>query len=249
MVRGSGAKELGSVRAKLQYSSGRHLVSIFDARPIAANLSPDREGFRLVEAPTRVRDFYDAAAVRRVYYPEIEALVRQLTGATRAVTFAHDVRNRARSGQNGVREPVGAVHNDYTPESGPRMVRESLAADEAERLLKKRFAEFNVWRAIRGPVLSTPLAVCDARTIARKDLVTANLKHEVYLLSYNPRHRWYYFPRMRTDEVLAIKCFDSAEHGCARFTAHSAFEDPTTPPDAPPRESIEVRVLAFFDEP
>ena len=139
------------------------------------------------------------------------------------------------------------IHNDYTPESGPQMVRESMPADEAEHLLSRRFAEFNVWRPIR-PVRSTPLAVCDAQSIAVEDLVTVNLKHEVYLLSYRPNHRWYYFPLMQTDELLVLKCFDSAPDGRARFTAHSAFEDPTAAPDAPARESIEVRVLAFFDE-
>jgi hypothetical protein len=51
---------------------------------------------------------------------------------------------------------------------------------------------------------------------------------------------------MRPDEVMLLKCFDSARDGRARFTAHSAFDDPNTRENAPPRESIEVRTLAFF---
>jgi hypothetical protein len=105
-----------------------------------------------------------------------------------------------------------------------------------------------VWRPIRGPVRSTPLAVCDARSIERKDFVPADLKHEVFMVAHSDSHRWFYFARMQTDEVLLIKCFDSAEDGRARFTAHAAFTDPAAPPDAPARESIEVRVLAFFAE-
>ncbi len=103
-----------------------------------------------------------------------------------------------------------------------------------------------MWRPIQGPVRSTPLAVCDARSIEPEDFVPADLKHEVFMVAHSNRHRWFYFARMQTDEVLLIKCFDSAEDGRARFTAHAAFTDRSAPPDAPARESIEVRVLAFF---
>jgi hypothetical protein len=51
---------------------------------------------------------------------------------------------------------------------------------------------------------------------------------------------------MRRDEALVFKVYDSAKDGRARFTAHTSFDDPTTPPGAPPRQSIEARALAFF---
>ena len=51
---------------------------------------------------------------------------------------------------------------------------------------------------------------------------------------------------MTNDEVLVFKCYDSLDDGRARFTPHSAFDDPTTPADAALRESIETRVVAFF---
>jgi hypothetical protein len=53
---------------------------------------------------------------------------------------------------------------------------------------------------------------------------------------------------MATDEAVLIKCYDSAEDGRARFAAHSAFDDPTSPANARPRQSIEIRTLVFFDE-
>ena len=110
----------------------------------------------------------------------------------------------------------------------------------------------NVWRPIRGPVRKTPLAVCDARSIGEGDLVKTNLEYadrrgEVQSLAFNPAHRWIYFPNMQTDEALVIKCYDS-DSARARFTAHGAFDDPTTPDDAEDRESIEVRTLAFFQQ-
>ena len=68
---------------------------------------------------------------------------------------------------------------------------------------------------------------------------------EIYSFSYSPLHRWLYFPDMQPEETLLIKCYDS-EAGRARFTAHSAIDDPGTPEGALPRQSIEVRTFAFF---
>jgi hypothetical protein len=228
--------------------SGRYTVPIHDARPLIRELSLDRQGFVLIGDQTAVANFYDEQEVRAVYYPEVERLVKEATGAIKVVVFAHDVRSilKARAGEKGVREPVAPVHNDYTIKSGPEHVREILDADEAEERLKHRFVEINVWRPISGPVQSTPLAVCDSRSIAQNDLVPTDLKHEVYMVRFSPRHRWFYFPAMETNEVLLIKGFDSMEDGRARFTAHAAFEDPTAPASAPARESIEARVLVFY---
>ncbi|MBT5413843.1 MAG: methyltransferase, partial [Rhodospirillaceae bacterium] len=149
---------------------------------------------------------------------------------------------------------VRQAHNDYTEISGPQRVRD-LVDDpaEAERLAEGRFAVINVWRPIRGPLLRAPLAVADARSVAEGDLQAADLVYpdrvgEIYELAYGSQHGWYYVPAMTADEALLIKSYDSARDGRARFTPHSAFDDPTMPEDAPPRESIEVRVLAFFEE-
>jgi hypothetical protein len=228
----------------------KHPTAIHNGRH--EELSLDRQGFILVNQDSKVRNFYDDDEVRSVYYPEVERLVKEAAGAARVFAFDHNVRcgPMARRGDSGVREPVKYAHNDYTLKSGPQRVRDLLPA-EAEALLKYRFAVINVWRPIRGPVEEMPLAVCDARTIAPDDLVPTDLKYpdrtgEVHSLAFNPAQRWYYFPRMRADEVILLKCYDSAQDGRARFTAHGAFEDPTTPPGAPARESIEVRTLVFF---
>jgi hypothetical protein len=224
-------------------------VTIADARRLA-NPSLDREGFMLVRHDSAVANFYDADEVRRVYYPELILLLIETTGAAKVVIFAHDVRNSDKSRQNGdtIREPVSSVHNDYTPKSAPQMVRENLPHDEAERRLGKRFVELNIWKPICGPVLTRPLAICDARSIAPADLAPTDryLKHEVYMMTHNPTHRWFYFPRMLASETLLIKGYDSMEDGRARFTAHGSFIDPRTPLDAPPRESIEARALLFW---
>jgi hypothetical protein len=231
----------------------RFSVAIGDARELLSELSLDEQGFELVLQDSAVKDFYDPEEVERVYFPEVERMVRVATGADRVIVFDHNVRCRelAKRGEKGAQEPVRVAHNDYTDRSGPQRVRDLVGGEEAEALVEKRFAVINVWRPIRGPVEATPLAVCDARSIADGDLVLADLVYrdrrgEVQLLRYSPNHRWFYVSAMQRREVLLIKCFDSERDGRARFTAHSAFDDPGSPPDAASRESIEVRTLAFF---
>ncbi|TXL82312.1 methyltransferase [Vineibacter terrae] len=231
-----------------QYSL--YTVPVRDGRVLADSLSLDQQGFALRTHTSAVSDFTDDRVIRAAYYPEVEQLVKDVTGAARVVMFDHNVRLGAADRPTGIREPVKRVHNDYTDKSGPQRVRD-LMGDEAEALLRRRYVFINVWRPIREPVLSSPLAVCDAQSMDPADLVPSDLRYrdrtgETYAVAYNPRHRWFYFPRMRRNEVLLLKCFDSATDGRARLTAHTAFDDPTIPADAPPRESIEARTIAFF---
>ena len=227
-------------------------MSIRDGRPLAGEFSLDGNGFVFVGHKTRVRDFFDPQELKAVYYPEVERLIRDVSGASRVVLFDHTLR----SGDEGerearlVREPVLSAHNDYTEWSGPQRVRDILP-DEAEVLLKGRFAIIQVWRAINQPIESNPLAVADARSVAFEDYLLAERRYpgrvgQTYRLMHNPQHRWYYFPRMRRDEALVFKVYDSETDGRARFTPHTSFDDPQSPPGAPPRQSIEARALAFF---
>lgn len=228
-----------------------HLVKILDGRAVADRLSLDREGFVLLRRPTAAANLYDDAEVTSLYYPECERIIREATGAARVHAFDHIARNAALSAKgNPIKLPAGRVHNDYTTWSAPQRVRDLMGA-EAEELLTHRFAEINLWRPIRGPLLRSPLTLCDAQTLSEENLVASELRYpdrtgETYAVTYNPAQRWFYFPKMQADEVILIRCFNSARSGAARFSAHGAFDDPQSPPDAPPRESIEVRALVFF---
>jgi hypothetical protein len=221
-------------------------VRIEDARGRESEFLLDRNGFQLVRAPSRVADFYSPEEVARVYYPEVERLLRDSLGAKRVVIFDHTVRNAAR---DGAREPSRRVHNDHTVNSAPRRVRDHLGA-EAPELLEHRFGIVNVWRPIRGPVADSPLALCDARSFTDDDLIASDLVYphvrgETSTVEYRPDHRWYYFSDMQPDEALLIRVHDSADDGRARLSFHTSFDNPLAP-DAPPRESIEVRCLVFF---
>src|SRR5437763_199336 len=227
-------------------------VAMHDGRPAAKRFELDREGFRFVRHDTNVADFLDEEQIAQVYYPEIEALVKAESGASRVLVFDHTLRSADHDEREArkIREVVRRAHNDYTEWSGPQRVRD-LVPQEADALLQRRFAIVQVWRAIRHPVESFPLGICDARRISFDDfLITVrgypNRIGQTYAVTYNPAHRWYWLPRMRREEALVFKVYDSEKDGRARWSAHTAFEDPTSPPNARPRESIEIRTLAFF---
>jgi hypothetical protein len=230
-----------------------HHIQVRNARTLETPPSLDEQGFALFERGTSVQNFYDTTEVRAVYYPEVEELLKAATGAVEVVVFDHTLRSASaeQRAATGVREPVRYVHNDYTSWSGRRRVTDHLEAEHAAERLNGRHAVINVWRPIGRSVEESPLAVCDARSIAPIDLIPTDLVYpdrigEVYSLTYNPEHRWFYYPAMSPGEVLLIKTYDSLEDGRARFTAHTAFDDPETGPGAAPRESIEVRALVFY---
>ncbi len=247
-----------------------HEVEIHDAWPLVDRLSADREGFELkpfladagagaaghtsAGRASRFDQFDDDEAVRRSFYPQVVDFVKRHTGAQRVVVFDHTIRKRLPADlkqQTTVQRPaVLLVHSDYTVASGPQRVRDIVPAD-AEALLQRRVAFYNVWKPLYRRVEELPLAMCDASTHAEGDMLRMDLKYrertgEIYVMRHSPAHRWYYFPLMEADQALLLKTYESELDGRARFMGHTAFEDPSTPPDAPRRESIEVRTMAFF---
>jgi len=233
-------------------SSEPRRVTLHNGRLDADDFVLERNGFRFVHHNTKVVDFFDEDEVCRVYYPEMQTLVKAEIGAARVEVFDHTLRtadDELREAQK-IREVVRRVHNDYTEWSGPQRVRTFLP-QEADELLRRRFAVIQVWRPIRHPVETWPLAIADAQSISPESLVVTERRYpdrigQTYAITYDPGHRWYWFPRMRPDEALVFKTYESQKAGRARWTAHTSFEDPTTTPDARPRESIEIRTLAFF---
>ena len=232
-------------------------VPIADMRPLANDLSIDREGFELRTHPTEVADLYDDDAIEDAYFPEIEALLNERFGADRTVVFDATRRSDSRTGApnpDGLRGPAVRVHVDYTVKSGPQRVADILGEEESRRLAETgaHIVQVNVWRPISGPVQRSPLAVADASSVGVGELIATDQVFpdrigEIYQLAHAPTQRWYYAPEITPDEVLLIKGWDSFDDGRARFTPHGAFSLADTPPDAPPRESIEVRALVVIE--
>ena len=249
--------------ATVRPPSAPHQVSIRDARPIANELRLDEQGFELHSRRSAFADFYDEDAVRERYYPEVQSVMRAITGAAAVIVFDHNVRSAARAarGEPGVRVPVDQVHNDYTERSGPKRKQEILDAAGRSDLANRHVAFVNLWRPIVGPVLDNPLAVCEARSVSPEDLVETDILHfgehdlavprhsgQIYSVRHNPGHRWFYVSEMQPDEVLLLKCYDSRADGRARFMPHTGFRNPACPAEFVPRESIEARTLVVFDE-
>ena len=240
----------------------RHVaMPIRDLRLAADQMRLDDCGFEFHAHETEFADFYDADAVRARYYPEVSRVLKTLLGAEEVTVFDHNVRSSVRSarGEPGVREPVDQAHNDYTEFSGPIRKDEILANAGKEQLAGHAFALVNLWRPIIGPVQDTPLAICDASSVAPGDLVVTDIHHftegnvsepshsgEIYALHHNPAHRWYFASEMQPNEILLLKCYDSRTDGRARFMPHTGFRNPDCPDDFVPRESIEARTLVVF---
>ncbi len=232
-------------------------VAIQDMREIADDLSVDREGFELWYIPTGVPDLHDDDAVTTDYYAEVEALLTERFDASRVVVFDATRRADSKDGADnpdGPRGPAARVHVDYTVTSGPQRVRDVLGDDEAERLFASgaRVLQVNVWRPLHGPVVRSPLALADARSIATEELVATDQVFpdrvgEIYQVAHGDAQRWYYAPEMTADEIILIKGWDTLDDGRAIFTPHGAFNHPDTPANAPPRESIEIRTLVIIE--
>lgn len=179
------------------------------------------------------------------------------------------------SGGNAVQGPATVVHADYTTTSAPERLQQlglptkindtmrkvlgdkpMFSAEVVEAGLRNRFMIVNVWRNICDtPVEVFPLAVCDARTSTKDDFCVFEIHYEDrigenYFAAHSSRHQWHYYPKMKREEALLIKCWDSAENAAegGAFSLHTAFVDPTSPQDSPDRESIEVRCMCVFSD-
>jgi glutathione S-transferase len=235
-----------------------HEMQITDGWYRAKSFSTDKEGFALRDFHTKYEDWEDENKMRAEFYPDVVEFLQKETGASRILVFDHTIRTEKNAAMKLTQEtntsqraPVMLVHCDYTAESGPVRVQQ-LLPDEAEKLLSKRVAFYNVWKPVHRVVEEKPLAMCDVTSTPPDDYFKLFLRYrdrtgENYVMRHSPNHKWWYFPKMTPEQVIILKTFDSVTDGRARFVGHSAFTDPTSPKDAPLRESVEIRTIAFYD--
>jgi hypothetical protein len=210
-----------------------------------------REGFVLVPHASEVDDFQSVDGHAR-YAAETEQLVRKQTGADRVViTGKALLRFAERSALSGTlfnSTPARFIHIDVSDATAREFAR------RAEPGPVRRFAHYNVWRVLSPPPQDVPLTLLDVRTLSPDDLVPADAVFDVpgaewsfegLLLRHNPRHRWCYFRNMSCGEALIFKTNDS-DSGQPHAVAHCAFDDPSCPPGVAPRNSVEIRAIAFW---
>ena len=230
-----------------------HVVEIRDVRQ-SQPLRLEVEGASVLHHRSAVHSFYDEDELRRVGYPEAADLVRCATGAVDVIVFDHNIRGREGPRKalaaGDVKQPVFHIHTDFSGKSAPARAVAVLGGAPAPG---QRMAAINVWRPIAEPLRDCPLAICDASSVDERDLLAADLLYpdrtgQIYYVTYNPAHRWYFASDMRTDEAWIFKNYDSATDGKARFAPHTAFIDTTRHPVVAPRQSVEFRTFAFFND-
>lgn len=229
-----------------------HTVAIQDLRDSEEEISLERTGFAALRHPSACTNWFDEAEVLARYYPESAELVKRATNASHVVAYGHVIRGRTQGAPATARLPAMNAHvdNDFATSM---QVAHRLAPEELkDDFPRYRFVVINVWRPI-APVRRNPLAIVDGATVARRDLHRARLLASRagvkdpggYNLSFSPEQRWYYLPDMQPDEVLLFTQVD-AKSEAAQWAAHTSFDDPASAPDAPERQSIEIRTVAYL---
>jgi len=252
VVKGESAIFYPADRKKSYWPPDDHLMTVTDARPFRDQLSVAANGFALLQHRSAVRDFFDPAQIDQVLVPEVTELAKEINGASRVIVFGPVARTDDPASRQG-RLPSFGAHVDYGRRTIEDITRDMLG-EEADQWLARRVVLMNFWRPI-APVFSSPLALCDASTVEAGDLHPSEVRGGLmdanrpplygFNLSFNPAHRWYYVPRMQPDELYAFKLYDS-EQGVPQWTGHTAIIDPDTPPQAPARQSMEIRTISFI---
>ena len=238
------------------------VMKIKNGRLLATDPSLDREGFAFFKQVSKVVNFFDDSELDTIYSLEIEDLIRRASGGREVVVFDHTRRSTAPEQREkyNARDPVPAPHSDYSDTSAEQRMHDVFGKQVSDKL-NRRFAMVNAWRSMTGTIEEWPIAVCDARTV-NENLLVDTYRHAPHRAepsfeyarssstrhaAFDSSHRWYYYPEMKRDEVLLFKNYHTLKDGTARFALHSAFEDPSTPQNPRPRESIETRAFVFFD--
>ena len=255
-----------------------------DARRIAQyypGLSPnsaqcmDKLGVSLGHCESKCKNFYDAAEVERVFYPEMEKLLLDFfPGATDALVYNHDVFDKDYKGdrtedQANKNPGVNAnyaylVHNDLNDNSGRVRCRELLTKNlrnfgreqhyteaQADAKMSRRFMSINLAKPIET-IEQYPFVLCAWPSFADQPYINNYRVYddrvgETTRFTYRPNHEWYWFPRQKSNEVSMLKCYDSVTDGSvSRWSFHSACIDPTAPADARCRKNVVVRAFVFF---
>eukprot|EP00245_Coleochaete_scutata_P011577 TRINITY_DN4316_c0_g4_i1.p1 TRINITY_DN4316_c0_g4~~TRINITY_DN4316_c0_g4_i1.p1 ORF type:complete len:375 (+),score=37.21 TRINITY_DN4316_c0_g4_i1:29-1126(+) len=236
-------------------------VDVLDTRHLAEAPTIDRNGFQVVPIEPLLKDYNDDNEVKEVLYPAVVEAVKRVTGASQVEIFMGHMRRRRRDlprdqltekFDGGDNQPVAYPHTDYSLKSGIERLILAKGEEASQSLLKNRFAIIQFWMPTKGPVYDAPLALLDPSSIGPEDrhfvdIVFGPRVQEIYHFSPSTAHKWYYTSRMKPTEAYLFKSYDSRED-VARYTPHVAFLLPDFPADAPRRESIDMRMFAFWDK-
>ena len=234
-------------------------IQVRNARLLEPAPTIESHGFQLLRAPTNL-DLLDTETVRGAFYQECRELLQRATGCEEVRGGGHEYRNGfgGQTGPRGAKPTPNGSGGAYAQGIHADMC--TAVEDRFARLIpdQRHFESINIWRSVTPETIRTmPLAVCDMRSVAPTDIVfgdgqnTGNVKQYTKVvdqrLIHSPEQRWYYFPAMTPDEVLLFRQYDTRQELLnLRTVFHTAVADPATPPDAPMRYTIEVRMQAIY---
>jgi len=227
-------------------------IRIYNARPGLASGAHDleRSGFTLTRNATTCTDFRNEAEVQKAYYPEIQKLVQQATGAAGVYIRSHLIRTEVPIDFND--GYARFVHCDYNMSRLGEMSEEVLAQYGVEPRKNWDYVWFNTWQPFDNPAINNPMAFLDWETLPMDDVIDyfyTGRDYDALVAApvFNPDHRWRYIPNMQTDEIVLFKQMDGRKDDRSIYCPHTSFDNPEAPEDAPPRRSIETRILAVFE--
>ena len=244
---------------ELKSLGAQERIVVRNARLLRPQPTLASHGFQLAEAPTAV-DLLDTDAVRERFYPECRALLRRITGCREVRGGSHEYRNGfgGETGARGVRPTPNGSGGAYAQGIHADMCAAVEPAFDRVLPAGRHFESINIWRSATPDTIRTmPLAVCAMPSVDPADMafgdgvntgdVRAYRKVVDQKLVFAPTQRWYYFPAMRPHEVLVFRQYDTRQEALnLRTVFHTAVADPNTPPDAPMRYTIEVRMQAVY---
>lgn len=235
----------------------------------------DKLGVALAHCESECTNFYDAAEVERVFYPEMEKLLLEFyPDATDALVYNHDVFDKDYEGDRtedqanknpGVNAAyANLVHNDLNDNSGRVRCRELLTKNlrnfgreqhcteaEADARMSRRFLSINLAKPMET-VEQNPFVLCAWPSFADQPYINNYRIYddrvgETTRFTYRREHEWYWFPQQQPHEVSMLKCYDSITDGSvSRWSFHTASIDHTAPENARCRKNVVVRAFVFF---
>jgi len=240
----------------------RRGITIRDIRGAKDKIKLEKHGFEVLSHATKISEFASVQAVE-AYKSETEQLLRETLGAIHVKCYDLRLRknisfHRTQFDMNDplhIEGPARGAHNDITISSGPVIINRQLSDDEMKTYIKPgyRFRIVNTWRSLLPVLEDRPLALCDGRSVDPADLVASDRIipdriGEVYYLTYNPQHEWYWLSHQTSSEPFAFVMYDTKAGDHSRFCPHVSFINPLALVGAPPRQSVETRSVVITKE-
>ncbi|KAH6690775.1 hypothetical protein BKA61DRAFT_715511 [Leptodontidium sp. MPI-SDFR-AT-0119] len=240
----------------------RENIPINDLRHTSKKADINECGFQVVSHLSKFSSFNNTEKIED-YRVETEQLLKNTLGALYVKCYDSVLRKNVVFERDTIdlgdtlhiEGPARGVHSDITYVSGPTIINRYMSEEAKEEFLKPGYRAriINTWRTLVPVLEDRPLALCDSRSVDPEDLFEADrvipgLVGEVYYLTYNAKHKWFWLEKQTPAEPFIFVMYNTKLGPHARFCPHVSFINPNAPDRAAPRESIETRSIVITKE-